>query len=53
MIDLILAALGGALVSLVVLYRLGKRHQRYAGRASGPTSRVPVAETVVAIVKKG
>jgi hypothetical protein len=53
MIDLIIAALAGAVGCLVLLYVLGKRHQRHVGRTSGPNSRVPVSENVVPIVKKG
>ena len=51
MIDILIAAGIGALLTLAVLYLLGKRHQRHAGRSTGPNSRMPVSENV--IVKKG
>jgi hypothetical protein len=53
MIDLIIAGLGGAVSCLVVLYALGRRHQRHSGRRTGPNSRLPVSESVIPVVKKG
>lgn len=52
MIDLVIAALGGAALCLALLYGAGRRHQRHTGRATGPNSRVPVSETVLPVVRK-
>jgi hypothetical protein len=53
MLEIILAGLGGAVLMLVLLYALGKRHQHRTGRVTGPNSRVPVSENVIPIVRKG
>lgn len=52
MIDLVFAALGGAVACLALLYWAGRRHRRHTGRATGPNSRMPVAETVLPVVRK-
>lgn len=52
MIDLIMAALGGAVGCLALLYWAGRRHQNHIGRTTGPNSRMPVAETVLPVVRK-
>jgi hypothetical protein len=52
MIKLVIAALGGAVTCLALLYWAGRRHQRHTGRATGPNSRMPVAETVLRVVRK-
>lgn len=52
MIDLVIAALGGAVACLALLYWAGRRHSRHSGRATGPNSRMPVAEAVLPVVRK-
>ena len=53
MIDLLIAALGGALSCLALIYWAGGRHRRHSGRTTGPNSRMPVSETVLPVVRKG
>lgn len=44
------AVLGGFLLCFATLYCAGRRLTK---RATGPNSRVPVAENIIPVVKKG